>query len=1533
MASSLYVAIRGDYSQFQKDIKRLRGIARQSAQELSDIFGNAFSKGDAQRGLTQIGSALKKLGAVANTVGAQFKPVIQELDVFAEKCGVSTAEVERLAESMGYAARQRQLESSLRTLQRQAGLTNSALAQLAQRQGLFQTAGNIASEALGVRTKGKIAEDITEAVRAFRAFKEAAVETGESTKRQFEAMKAKVREYKLELMTAAQKEEFLQRQKYNNLAATSQIVKPSNADYGQYASLAKAKEAVSAFNELKGRLPKAAEIRAIADATGATTAQVWKFRDALDRSSNAFKALIGYGQVWLTFGFAHTALGFVKTAMALENVKVAFTAIYGTSDMAEKKLEFVRQVSDQLGLSFLDTAEGAKKLFAAANGTPVEREANKVFRAFSNMSAAMKLTGDETKGVFLALSQMISKGKVSAEELRQQLAERMPGAVNLFAKSIGKSTQELDKMLQKGEVTLEHFLKFANAVDMTYSAGAEAAGHSLQAELNRIKNTWVEFQERMTDTGQLATLASGFNSVLKETLSIVEKIAPYMDDIATAGFAAWIGSSIASGGKLNALLGSLGSGIKKIGHNLKTFAAVSAVSAVPVGNLSKALGGLKIAMMGIVRNPALLAFFTAMAGVLALNAYQAKKAARAYADVQKGMEEKLADEAKRKAADEASSFNPDKIRESMIGDSTKALADFNKEAARAQRDVDHFLVQSQANYRAMAMNAMVEVDEGMLNSQKNAVVETQKNIEDWSSRLDAALKNKSAEQAADVLKEIKEQSGSLLNQLKASGVDNSVFQILDRQISSLDSNASKLFINLTKWGDTFSAETTSAAKRLGVDLAELDKQFGKLHDRAAKTDFGKALNSLKDMDKVREIMNDTTMAYDANAAAMAGQLTEMKGYVDMLGNIGQKYDEHNDKLMEMMMGFDGSDEAMEKIRLKEEELIGEHSLLNTETDNVALAIARLAATAGGSDAQMNIMIQALNAAKEQGRITVEVYESLIGKVYELFGAAQTLSIAAAGAAHISMMDSQMAGAEANAIFKKGGQNARSSYIVKRAQQDIAAGKTSKGEEAYGYEYDTKKKIQAINDSLKPPKKGGRGGKGGGKRPDTTAEKYDSSFEGFRKEIAKLQGEVDKVTLDKKFADMDKALKGSSHNIKELKEEYFQAFSTNKVQEMQKEILQLSGNTAALKQLEIDDYMKGVYAEIEGITKAAKDLGKEAPAGLDQLAEKLKKLKENEAREEQLSKELPYYEKFTWFDGVRSEALAKQNELIAIQAEKMAETLPQELVDRWRELEELQNRVQNGNDVLAGISLGAKKYALELGNMAEGVSGLVSKAFDGMTDAFTDFVMTGKLSFTDLANSIIKDLMRIAIQQAIVGPIANGLGSLFSSFGGGSFMSKAGSFASSAASSFSGVSKAAGAVGGVASSLALAYGGVLSGLHGFSNSIVDRPTLFSYGSQLTKFAKGGVMGEAGPEAVMPLMRTASGYLGVRSEGSNAPVVNVVINNSTGQKARQQTKTDNHGNKSIEVMIGDMAAQQMMKTGTALNKAARSFSGVSQQVTRR
>ncbi|WP_147645420.1 peptidoglycan DD-metalloendopeptidase family protein [Vitreoscilla massiliensis] len=137
-----------------------------------------------------------------------------------------------------------------------------------------------------------------------------------------------------------------------------------------------------------------------------------------------------------------------------------------------------------------------------------------------------------------------------------------------------------------------------------------------------------------------------------------------------------------------------------------------------------------------------------------------------------------------------------------------------------------------------------------------------------------------------------------------------------------------------------------------------------------------------------------------------------------------------------------------------------------------------------------------------------------------------------------------------------------------------------------------------------------------------------------------------------------------------------------------------------------------------------------------------------------------------------------------------------------------------------------------------------------SDALAEFVATGKMNFRDLTVSILQDLAKIAMQKAIAG-IA---GSLFG-YGGSSAAAGAGSTALD--SLF--------ATGG-----AFGQGGVRYFAQGgtFTNSVVDKPTMFKSGGML------GVMGEAGPEAILPLKRTSSGNLGVETTGAGAagqPVV--------------------------------------------------------------
>lgn len=149
-------------------------------------------------------------------------------------------------------------------------------------------------------------------------------------------------------------------------------------------------------------------------------------------------------------------------------------------------------------------------------------------------------------------------------------------------------------------------------------------------------------------------------------------------------------------------------------------------------------------------------------------------------------------------------------------------------------------------------------------------------------------------------------------------------------------------------------------------------------------------------------------------------------------------------------------------------------------------------------------------------------------------------------------------------------------------------------------------------------------------------------------------------------------------------------------------------------------------------------------------------------------------------------------------------------------------------------------------------------------------------FSTLTQSLIQNLVDMAAQALITNTILSSIMGIGSSIVGG---------VSGAASANAGT-----AVADYGSNFQFnAKGGVYSSpdLSAYSGGIVDSPTFFA-------FAKGaGVMGEAGPEAIMPLKRAADGSLGVRMSGSGNGA-NIVINsvvNVTGGSSQSQTSGSN------------------------------------------
>ncbi|MBQ3170671.1 MAG: tape measure protein, partial [Mailhella sp.] len=280
------------------------------------------------------------------------------------------------------------------------------------------------------------------------------------------------------------------------------------------------------------------------------------------------------------------------------------------------------------------------------------------------------------------------------------------------------------------------------------------------------------------------------------------------------------------------------------------------------------------------------------------------------------------------------------------------------------------------------------------------------------------------------------------------------------------------------------------------------------------------------------------------------------------------------------------------------------------------------------------------------------------------------------------------------------------------------------------------------------------------------------------------------------------------------------------------------------------------------------------------------------------------------------AVGSVNELIDRQGELWRNAgVPQNYVDQLKEV----RRLEASREGWAGAMLATREYYSEATNMAEAYKGVVQNAFGGMEDAIVTACQTGKLSFTDIVNSMIADLMRLMVRQSITGPLAGALAQgIGSMFGGGA--ATASTNASSWAGNFN-----------VGSSLALTRhtGGMADGsgpTRLVPSALFANAPRFHSGTGFVKPGEYPAILKTGERVLNPAETRAY-------QSRREPTVNVNIVNSTGQQAATRTRSDNHGNKTIDVYVGDMAAKQVATPGTTLNRAVSAQTGTKRPAIRR
>jgi len=213
--------------------------------------------------------------------------------------------------------------------------------------------------------------------------------------------------------------------------------------------------------------------------------------------------------------FQQFAGGVASNVATFRSMQIALAGI--STDQADyvKSMEGMTEISQKFLIPQGDAIKQFTRLKASVVGAGFTTE--DTIKVFKGMGAAILATGGKThdlNSALIAASQVFSKGKVSAEELRQQIGERLPGAFTTFANAMDISTKDLDKMLERGEVRLDNFIVFSEDLFKKYEKISETLATSPEKAGQRLALTLSMIQIKFG--GMFAGIGAGFQDWLND---------------------------------------------------------------------------------------------------------------------------------------------------------------------------------------------------------------------------------------------------------------------------------------------------------------------------------------------------------------------------------------------------------------------------------------------------------------------------------------------------------------------------------------------------------------------------------------------------------------------------------------------------------------------------------------------------------------------------------------------------------------------------------------------------------------------------------------------------------------------------------------------------------------------------------------------------------------------------------------------------------------------------------------------------------
>lgn len=203
------------------------------------------------------------------------------------------------------------------------------------------------------------------------------------------------------------------------------------------------------------------------------------------------------------YGSINLAKGAIDAYKVQQQALVKVGTIVGTDNKKQMaEWEYMSGLANKLGIEIETLSKSYTKFAVAANQVGMsQQDAKFIYESIAKTARVFHLSADDMNGVFLALEQMLSKGQVMAEELKTQLGERMPGAVSMYAKSIGVEVKDFLKMMEEGKVDAKTIINYAREQAKAIDAQLAVAEKGVDAVEARAHNALFDFKLAIAKSG------------------------------------------------------------------------------------------------------------------------------------------------------------------------------------------------------------------------------------------------------------------------------------------------------------------------------------------------------------------------------------------------------------------------------------------------------------------------------------------------------------------------------------------------------------------------------------------------------------------------------------------------------------------------------------------------------------------------------------------------------------------------------------------------------------------------------------------------------------------------------------------------------------------------------------------------------------------------------------------------------------------------------------------------------------------------